>query len=139
MRGIKIAVTDLMAAWPDNTHLFGRRKEKARWLRIGRKGGLPAGQQLAWRVKPGLPARMASLRMRTCSFAHGCRIGASGLPISKMGCAPLSKNPALEEACRVSRAGTGPGPDGGARNGPGLAAQPTEGLDAKSGGEAVAA
>src|SRR5207302_9330163 len=82
---------------------------------------------------------MASLRMRTCSFAQGCRIGASGLPISKMGCAPLSKKPALEEACRTSRAGTGPGPDGGGRNGPGLAAHPTAGLGAKSGGEAVAA
>ncbi len=82
---------------------------------------------------------MASLRMRTCSFAQGCRIGASGLPISKMGCAPLSKNPELEEPCRVSRAGTGPGPNGGGMNGPGRAAQPTDGLGAKSGGEPVVA
>src|SRR2546423_7960188 len=76
---------------------------------------------------------MASFRARTCSFAHGCRIGASGSPISKVGCAPLSKKAELGEACWPSRAGTGPGPDGGGMNGPGVAAQPTEGLGAKSG------
>src|SRR5260221_4133624 len=82
---------------------------------------------------------MASFRARTFSFAHGCRIGASGSPISKVGCVPLSKKPALEEACRRSRGGTGPGPDGGAMNGPGVAAQLTEGLGAKSGSEPLSA
>src|ERR1051326_14038 len=78
---------------------------------------------------------MASFRARTCSFAQAWGLAASGSPISKVGCAPLSKKPALEEACRRSSGGTGPAPEGGGRNGPGVATQPTAGLGAKSGAE----
>src|SRR5579872_3433778 len=77
---------------------------------------------------------MSSFRLRISSLAHACRMGASGLPISNTGWAPRAMNAELPEPRPVS-AGTGPGPDGGAMNGPGEATQPTPGLGAKSGGE----
>src|SRR5258706_9502904 len=97
--------------------------------------GVPTGQQLAWRLKAGFPARTRSLRWRICSRAQGCRIGALRSPIANNACAPLARTSLLLVVRRPGSATTGPGPLGGGRSRTPAETHPTDGLGAKSGWE----
>src|SRR5258706_8065345 len=101
--------------------------------------GVPTGQQLAWRLKAGFPARTRSLRWRICSRAQGWRIGALRSPMANTACAPVERTSLLEDCRCPGAAVTGPGPLGGGRSRTPAETHPTDGLGAKSGWESAPA
>src|SRR5438105_13776035 len=100
---------------------------------------MPAGQQLAWRGKAGLPARMTSLRWRNFSRTQGFKIGLLRSATGKVGCAPLARNSSFPTRGCSGSSPTGPGPADGMIQVGAKATQPTVAFGANCGTSACGA
>src|SRR5882762_7475119 len=117
----------------------------ALWMmNMGRNGapsrnvGTPPGQQLTLGPKPGSPARILSLRLRSASRAQGCRMGLDRSAVAKLGCFPVRRNSSLPTAGWAGSSLTGPAPVESGLNPP-TPTQLTPGLGEKFGEEAFGA